>query len=138
MIVLDSSFVLAALLPDERTQFVRSVLMATAAGQHAPALLPFEISHVLSRKHRRGEITLLERDALLRALEGQMISFAPAPSGATVRAIAELAVNHRLNGYDAAYLELALRLEAQLATLDDDLAKAARETGLTVHYIAHP
>jgi predicted nucleic acid-binding protein len=33
---------------------------------------------------------------------------------------------HRLTFYDAAYLELALRLSAPLATLDRALARAAR------------
>jgi predicted nucleic acid-binding protein len=33
---------------------------------------------------------------------------------------------HRLTVYDAAYLELALRADAPLATLDRELARAAR------------
>lgn len=36
-----------------------------------------------------------------------------------------LAVEHRLSGYDAAYLELAVRKGLPLATLDEDLKKAA-------------
>jgi predicted nucleic acid-binding protein len=38
-------------------------------------------------------------------------------------------------GYDAAYLELALRRGAPLATLDADLAKAAKKAGVQ-HYAA--
>jgi predicted nucleic acid-binding protein len=37
-----------------------------------------------------------------------------------------LARQHRLTFYDAAYLELAQRENIPLATLDDDLAAAAR------------
>ena len=37
-----------------------------------------------------------------------------------------LARGHRLTIYDAAYLELALRADAPLATLDRQLASAAR------------
>jgi predicted nucleic acid-binding protein len=44
-------------------------------------------------------------------------------------AILALAEKHRLTAYDAAYLELALRTGLQLATLDGDLRKAAREEG---------
>ena len=41
-----------------------------------------------------------------------------------------LADRHGLTTYDAAYLELALRLGVPLATLDQDLARAAREAGV--------
>jgi predicted nucleic acid-binding protein len=44
----------------------------------------------------------------------------------------DLARRHRLTAYDAAYLELALRLELPLATLDMALSVAAREAGLAV------
>lgn len=41
-------------------------------------------------------------------------------------AVLALARAHRLTFYDAAYLELALRRDAPLATLDRQLAAAAR------------
>lgn len=44
----------------------------------------------------------------------------------------ELADRHRLSVYDALYLDLALDVEAELATLDRNLAKAARSEGLAV------
>ena len=37
----------------------------------------------------------------------------------------QLAVIHRVSAYDAAYLELALRRDIPLATLDQDLRRAA-------------
>ena len=40
-----------------------------------------------------------------------------------------LARKHRITAYDAAYLELALRLDAPLATLDRALASAAAAEG---------
>ena len=43
-----------------------------------------------------------------------------------------LAKKHGLSEYDASYLELALRLQCELATLDRDLQTAARAEGLTV------
>lgn len=41
-----------------------------------------------------------------------------------------LAERYRLTVYDAAYLELALRRQLILATVDDALADAARELGI--------
>ena len=43
-----------------------------------------------------------------------------------------LALSYRLTSYDAAYLELAIRLNLPLATLDDELIRAARAAGVTV------
>ena len=43
-----------------------------------------------------------------------------------------LARRHRLTVYDAAYLELAGRREAPLATLDKKLAAAARAAGVAL------
>jgi predicted nucleic acid-binding protein len=43
-----------------------------------------------------------------------------------------LAAAEGLTVYDAAYLELAMRQGAELATLDGDLARAARRLGLSV------
>jgi predicted nucleic acid-binding protein len=44
----------------------------------------------------------------------------------------ELAARHGLTVYDAAYLELAVRRDLPLATLDDPLAEAARAEGVEV------
>jgi predicted nucleic acid-binding protein len=44
----------------------------------------------------------------------------------------QLARKYRLSSYDAAYLELAIRLGAELATNDAELARAARKAGVAV------
>ncbi len=45
----------------------------------------------------------------------------------------ELAERHGLTVYDAAYLQLALDCEAEMATLDHALGRAAEAEGLVVH-----
>ncbi len=42
----------------------------------------------------------------------------------------KLAVQYRLTGYDAAYLELAIRKGLPLASLDEDLNKSALKAGV--------
>lgn len=44
----------------------------------------------------------------------------------------QVAENHRLTLYDAAYLELALRRGLPLATLDGELRSAAKAEGVVV------
>lgn len=46
--------------------------------------------------------------------------------------LGELAARHGLTSYDAAYLDLAVRLQLPLATQDDALSKAAAATGVTL------
>jgi predicted nucleic acid-binding protein len=46
--------------------------------------------------------------------------------------VLRLARTYRLTVYDSAYLDLALRRNVDLATLDGDLAKAARAEGVAV------
>jgi predicted nucleic acid-binding protein len=43
-----------------------------------------------------------------------------------------LAREYALSAYDAAYLEISLRLNAPLATLDEKLRKAAQRAGATL------
>jgi predicted nucleic acid-binding protein len=43
-----------------------------------------------------------------------------------------LARTHHLSAYDAAYLELAIREGLPLATLDDDLRRAAARAGVVL------
>ena len=50
----------------------------------------------------------------------------------TVSSILPLARRHRLSAYDAAYLELAVRCGAPLATLDAGLKKAAIQAGIPI------
>lgn len=45
-------------------------------------------------------------------------------------AVSILSRKHGLSGYDAAYLETAIRRRAKLATLDKKLARAAAEEGV--------
>jgi predicted nucleic acid-binding protein len=47
-----------------------------------------------------------------------------------MRVVDDLAALHALSAYDAAYLELALRRNLPLATLDDALLKAMTATGV--------
>jgi len=49
--------------------------------------------------------------------------------GVDIKALIE-ARRHKLSAYDAAYLELALRTGLPLATLDEQLLKAARKSGV--------
>jgi predicted nucleic acid-binding protein len=93
----------------------------------APRLWWFEVRNGLVMAERRQRLTKEDTDAALRQLSGLTIAFDDAPDEA---AVVSLAREHRLTVYDAAYLELAMRRNLPLATLDAALAAAARVEGV--------
>ncbi len=127
MVVLDASVVIGwayreapALLDDLIRQVAEDIV-------YVPAHWTLEVTNTLMISERRGRIRAGEREEMLEAIRQLPIN----PDDETwLRAwdqIPALAVHYGLTTYDAAYLELALRLEAPLATLDQELARAARD-----------
>jgi predicted nucleic acid-binding protein len=118
--VVDASAVVA-LLFNELTQ-EEVVARLRGASLYAPSLLAFEVGSACLKKiraapgERRG---LLSAFSLLDALS---ISTQAVDLGEALL----LAEQTRLSVYDASYLWLARALSAELVTLDDKLAAAAR------------
>jgi predicted nucleic acid-binding protein len=86
----------------------------------------FEVRNILVVNERRKRITESDTTTFLRDLAGLRIRVDREPEESVVLRLARV---HRLSVYDAAYLELALRDAIPLATLDADLAAAARGEG---------
>ena len=91
-------------------------------GAVVPSLWWFEIRNTLLVNERRGRIGQAEVTEFLQQLSHITIAIDTTPDE---HQLFTLARRHRLTAYDAAYLELAQRLNAPLATLDDALAAAA-------------
>lgn len=128
LLVLDSSVLVASVLPDE-TGSDLAHLAEQYADLTAPALLWVEVRNVFLSAERRGRIAPEDVDAALEHIEAASISLDQAPRSA---ALLRLARRHQLSAYDTLYLELALRTSANLATLDARLAAAAEAEGVRV------
>ena len=88
-----------------------------------PSLWWFEVRNTLVVNEHRGRLTESDTATFLRGLTRLRVTVDRLPNGADVLTLAR----HRgLTVYDAAYLELARREGAPLATLDAALATAAR------------
>lgn len=135
MIVVDCSVLIAGLLPDEVEMQAQLLLEDLQHGRTVavvPSLFYQEISNALLMAYRRKRIN---RDVLQQYLDVITIlpitvDTAAATQGSTMKKVCELAEKHGLTTYDASYLELAMRLELSLATLDADLYNAAAEIGV--------
>lgn len=108
---------------------MRVVEAVAHAGATVPALFWFEIRNVLVVNERRGRLTPTQTGQFLSYLEVLPLEVASSIPGS---AVVVLAREHRLSVYDAAYLDLAHRLQAPLATLDKELRSAAPKLSIPI------
>ncbi len=97
-----------------------------------PALWPIEVGNVLWVATSRGRITRDEWTRVRNSLKGLPVEIEPVSAGRVWEAVLTLADEDGLSVYDAMYLELALRMQLPLATLDRRLAAAAIAKGIEV------
>jgi predicted nucleic acid-binding protein len=130
-LVVDCSVTLPWFLEDERSKFTDDLLDAIDRSEYwAPSLWRIEMLNGLLMAERRKRIDRPWRIASVEQVARLNVRVDPALP--RVSAIGELAERHRLSAYDAAYLELAKRLDFAMATLDRDLVKAAAAEGIAV------
>ena len=130
-LVIDASMTLTWVFEDEQTDHCLSFLNHVQEyGAIVPSLWRLEVANSLKTAIRRGRITPEHRNNFFGNLSVLPIYLDTETDlyawGDTVR----LADEHGLTVYDAAYLELAHRRGLPLATLDQDLAQAARSIGV--------
>jgi len=132
--VVDASLLVATLVVEDGSDRARTALEGVLlGGGHAPSHLRLEVVNALAVKVRRGVIDRPYRRRALEVFLGYGLTFdTQGDADAALRRALELADAHRLTIYDAVYLELALRLDASLATLDGDVRKAAQAEGVEV------
>lgn len=124
--VIDASVLAAYLLREPDAGKMDTILQQVIEGTaelHAPSLLVHEMTNILITAERRKRITRTQRTSLLSEWELIPISEHAAPSPQSRQRIVALADQHHLSGYDAAYVELAERLQAKLLSLDTDILR---------------
>src|SRR4051794_4912671 len=118
-------------MPDEQTAESRTVLdRVTEQGAIVPVHWPIEVGNALMIATRGRRISLEKRRDALAQLVKLQITTDRETSDHAWSASLDLAETFRLTLYDACYLELAQRRALPLATLDNDLRKAARALGI--------
>lgn len=129
--VIDSSVSLAWCFDDEATVDT-DALLALLAKESAvvPAWWYIEMTNVLALAERKGRIKAVqvaEFIAMIGTLDLEVDDEAP---GRAFDALLGLCRTHQLTAYDAVYLDLAIRRQLPLATLDKGLRKAAQKAGV--------
>jgi predicted nucleic acid-binding protein len=129
--VLDGSLALAWYFKDEADPYADAVAARFPASRAAvPVIWPLEVANALVMGERRQRSTEAQAARWLGYLGSLPIAVDDETNDRAWGDVLSLARAHRLSAYDAAYLELALRLGLPLATLDDKLKTAASKAGV--------
>jgi predicted nucleic acid-binding protein len=129
-IVIDASIVGCWCFPDEASPVAEAALAAVGSDEMVvPAVWWFEVMNLLLTGERHGRLDGAGSAEFLADLGRMAIRIDLQPGRDAVLALARA---HRLTVYDAAYLELARRVAAPLATLDRRLAAAAGAAGVAL------
>jgi predicted nucleic acid-binding protein len=130
-LVLDNSATIAWAYVEEGTAAISDVFLSISKdGAWVPALWRLEVANVLQSGIRKKRHDAVFRDTVLTNLASMNIQIDPATDHHAWHSTLTLADLHNLTLYDAAYLELALRRNLPLASLDRDLRIAATAEGI--------
>lgn len=133
MLVLDASAALTWCFIDEHSDFGERLLDAVQqGGALVPALWHTEVANLLLASLRHGRLDAAELDHLRTVFDRLPVQTEVLGPEQVRQGVLSLAQRHGLTVYDAAYLDLAQRRGLPLATLDTDLQRAARETGVAL------
>ncbi|OHC62901.1 MAG: hypothetical protein A3H93_08455 [Rhodocyclales bacterium RIFCSPLOWO2_02_FULL_63_24] len=129
--VVDNSVVIGWHLSGQATDYTDAVLDKLANDvAHVPALWPLEFSNVVRKALTGKKITEERAREIMQIQAGlSLIVHADVPDPAENMA---LALRYNLSSYDAAYLDLALRLRLPIAAVDGALRDAAVAAGVGV------
>ena len=129
--VLDGSVTMVWGFEDEADEYAEAILERMPDLQaHVPSLWPLEVANALLVGERRRRITSAETARFLAILGAFPITVDDQTVAHAWADTMHLARAHNLSSYDAAYLELAIRLGLPLAALDDKLKTAAGAMGV--------
>jgi predicted nucleic acid-binding protein len=128
--VIDASMAASWVLPDERGP---ASLRAYARLAEEPARVPhlwwYELRNIFIMNERRGRIDAEQTRSAISLLAELPVEL---DHDCVESTLFYFARQYRLTAYDAAYLELAARFTLPLATLDQEMAAAARAERITV------
>jgi predicted nucleic acid-binding protein len=132
--VLDNSVTMRWFFGDGKPHELAYAAKVLDAMQEAKARVPMtwglEVANVIAKAEEKSLVTEARSGAFLDMLEGVDIEVDAATFAHALSDTLQLARRYKLSAYDASYLELALRLGLPLATLDEDLQKAAKKAGV--------
>ena len=132
--VIDCSFSAALFLPDESSQKVQGFFLKISKQDSliVPSLWWSEIINVLVVSQRRNRLSHADAIKIFSLFDVLNIETDEIFGINHSKEIYELSQLYQLSSYDTQYLDLAIRCDATLATLDKKLLKSAEKAGVKV------
>jgi predicted nucleic acid-binding protein len=131
--VLDGSVTLAWLFQDEQDPYADAIIARLPNLEMlVPRLWHLEVANVLLVGERRGRCSQADTTQWLAYLGGLPIVLDGETETRAWSDTVSLARQHGLTAYDATYLELALREDLPIATLDAKLKGVAQALGVAI------
>lgn len=135
-LVIDNSVVMRWLFKDgsevDRDYAGKVASLVETHDVYVPALFVPEAANVISRALKAKVISKVDADRCFDLIDDMAAHIAPPDDTSAVMQLALRAHEDNLSAYDASYLLLAENLRCPLATLDQDLRKAAVKRGVVV------
>jgi predicted nucleic acid-binding protein len=133
LFVVDNSIIMSWCFRDEISRYADAILErlenATAL---VPAIWPLEIGNALLVAERKKRLSQADSKHFLSLLAALPILVEQEAPERMLKEILILAREQNLSTYDASYLDLALRKEVPIATLDKMLLAAAKRCHVPV------
>ena len=132
--VLDNTVTMAWCCTEEATEFTKTLLSHLSNltdSAVVPALWLYEVANVVELAVRKGRIPGEKALAFLESLADLPIEVENPSRTQVFVTVRTLAGQYQLTAYDAAYLELAIRHQLPIASLDRALSSAALAAGLS-------
>ncbi len=132
--VLDASVTICWCFENQRTKYSEAIFAMLSSGEEAsvPFIWPLEVANVLVTAERRKDLKPAHVTSFTEELSAWPIQVDALGVDRAFQQILSIARLYHLSAYDAAYLELAIREGLPLATLDNDLRKAASAAGVKI------
>ncbi len=133
MLVLDASATMAWCYEDEATPYTETLLgRVQAAGAVVPAVWTLEVINSLLLGERRSRLNAAQVARFVQIVRALPIKIDDRGLSLAWDKALPLGREHGLSAYDATYLELAIRENLPLATLDERLQAAAKRSGVAL------
>jgi predicted nucleic acid-binding protein len=132
--VFDASVCVAWCFDDETTEWVANLFLPLTSADRiiVPAHWPVEIANTFLQAQRRKRVTTYQIEGFWSQLARLPFAVEPPLITSQAKDVLRLSEKHSLTAYDGAYLELAKRDRIALATLDTQLASAAKNEQITL------
>ncbi len=129
--VVDASVTVAWVFRETANAYATGVLQElTRLEAAAPSIWPLQVANALLTAQHKGKLTVPECEYFLSLLSQLPIHVEHETPEHVWDQVLGLAQHYHLTVYEAAYLDLAMRLARPLATQDPSLRQAAEELGL--------